>query len=725
MEPLFVAWDFEARGVRDYLDAFYRLRDSYELDPMIPSVGGVAPGLIWEESIQANIRSARFFAAFLDLPNVNTAMELGFALSAPGDRRVLQTYRGATRPEWLSSRPFSLYAQERAPDVPFSARDGSGFDRLIIERSAPPPPSGRRGIPNRTILLCPRETGGDRVALVAHAAIDELEIVDSSDLDHAALVHLLRSADSVIWAIPPALDHERDGAANAGMAFIAGYALGLGLDLRVLVPSQGVRPIADVESFRGARHEDLGQFLDFVVQWAEEFRDERRVARVSSTNPDESYSDPASLTNAPLPIAQIRPRRSTSSRRALGTVAAGLDIGTSKICVVAVDGECEGDVASVVGVGTHPSRGLRKGVVVDIEATIESVRAAVEEAELMADCEIREVCVGIAGGHIRAINSRGSAPIRTGEVTERDVQSVFEAAKAVAVPLDREILLALPQEYLVDGESVRGNPVGKLGEGLEVRLHIVSGAVTAATNLVKIANKAGLDVSDIVLDPMASSAAALTENERDLGVCLIDIGGGTADIARFSRGAIEHSAVLGMGGYQMSNDIAVGLRTPFDEAERIKKRFGSASARHVEGEDVIRLASVGGRPPREISRRILCEIIESRVEEILGLCRSEILMDRLQDDLGAGIVLTGGASKLPGIGDFAGKLFEAPVRIGSPCNVGGLTDVVNGPMYSTGVGLALHARSLRPYRPRFPVRGNWSFSRVLDRMRDWYNQEFD
>jgi cell division protein FtsA len=403
----------------------------------------------------------------------------------------------------------------------------------------------------------------------------------------------------------------------------------------------------------------------------------------------------------------------------------GLDIGTTKICAVVAEPTETG--VDVIGIGTHPSRGLRKGVVVDIDATVDSIKHAVEEAELMADCEITSVYAGIAGGHIEGFNSHGIVAVKDREVTENDVRRVIDAAKAVAIPMDREVIHVIPQEYVIDDQDGIREPLGMSGVRLEAKIHIVTAAVTSAQNIVKCANKAGLNVVDIVLEPLASAEAVLADDERDLGVCLIDIGGGTTDIAVFADGAIKHTCVLGLGGYHVTNDIAVGLRTPFEEAERIKKRFGAASARLLGSDDVITVPSVGGRRPREVSRKILCEIIEPRIDEILTLSRQEIMKAGLADKIPSGLVLTGGCAALAGIGDLAEEIFEAPVRIGQPWRVGGLQDVVRSPMYATGVGLVLYGQAQAQGRgvSRFRIRDESIFRRVRQRMRDWFYGEFD
>jgi len=397
----------------------------------------------------------------------------------------------------------------------------------------------------------------------------------------------------------------------------------------------------------------------------------------------------------------------------------GLDIGTTKVCAVVAERTETG--MDVVGIGTHPSRGLRKGVVVDIDATVQSIKHAIEEAELMADCEITSVYAGIAGGHIRGMNSTGVVAVKDQEVDSGDVKRVIDAAKAVAIPMDREVIHVIPQEYVIDDQDGIREPLGMCGVRLEAKIHIVTAAVTSAQNIVKCANKAGLNVIDIVLEPLASAEAVLADDERDLGVCLIDIGGGTTDIAVFGEGSIKHTSVLGLGGYHISNDIAVGLRTPFEEAERIKKKFGVASARYLGSDDVISVPSVGGRKPRDVSRKILCEIIEPRAEEILSLARQEVAKAGLDARVPSGVVLTGGASALEGMVELAEEIFEAPVRAGSPAHVGGLQDVVRSPMYATGVGLVAFGMSRDNLRSGFPIRNNATFKPVLKRMRDWFH----
>jgi cell division protein FtsA len=398
----------------------------------------------------------------------------------------------------------------------------------------------------------------------------------------------------------------------------------------------------------------------------------------------------------------------------------GLDIGTTKICVVVAERTENG--VDIIGIGTHPSRGLRKGVVVDIDATVSSIKHAVEEAELMADCEISSVYAGIAGSHIRAFNSHGVVAVKDREVAPGDVKRVIDAAKAVSIPMDREVIHVIPQEFIIDDQDGIREPLGMSGVRLEAKIHIVTAAVTSAQNIVKCANKAGLNVIDIVLEPLASAEASLAGDERELGVCLMDIGGGTTDVAVFAEGSIQHTAVLALGGAHISNDLAVGLRTPFDEAERIKKKFGVSASRFLPADDVISVPSVGGRRPREVSRKILCEIIEPRVDEILSLARQTLVKEGLEGRIPSGVVLTGGCSALEGMLDLAEEIFEAPVRLGLPIHVGGLQDVVRGPMYATGVGLVLYGASQDRQVTRFRIRDDSIFGRVKQRMRDWFYQ---
>jgi len=369
-------------------------------------------------------------------------------------------------------------------------------------------------------------------------------------------------------------------------------------------------------------------------------------------------------------------------------VIVGLDIGTTKTCTIV--GEIKERGLDIIGIGSHPSEGLRKGVVVNIESTVESIRRAVEDAERVSGCEIRSVYVGIAGSHIRSQNSLGIVAVKGREVAADDVERSIDAAKAVAIPLDRQILHTLPQYYIVDEQDGIRDPVGMSGVRLEAKVHIVTGAVTSVQNVVKSVNRVGLDINDIVLEQIACSEAVLSSDEKDLGVALIDIGGGTTDIAVFSEGSIKHTAVLPVGGNYVTSDIATGLRTPMAEAEKIKIRYGCAYMPIIPKDELIEVPSVGGREPREVSRQILGRVIEPRMEEILTMAYKELTRSGCEDILAAGIVLTGGASVLEGIPELAEQIFNMPVRRGCPIKIGGLTDVVNSPLYATGVGLVVY-----------------------------------
>ncbi|HEC31119.1 MAG TPA: cell division protein FtsA, partial [Deltaproteobacteria bacterium] len=382
----------------------------------------------------------------------------------------------------------------------------------------------------------------------------------------------------------------------------------------------------------------------------------------------------------------------------------GLDIGTTKIC--AVVGEVGADGVNIVGVGTYPSIGLRKGVVVDIESTVNSIRKAVEEAELMAGCEISEVYVGIAGGHISSFNSHGVIAIKNQEVTEQEIERVLDAAQAFAIPFDREIIHIVPQEYIIDDQDGIQNPLGMSGVRLEVKVHIVMGAVSSAQNIVKCCNRAGLNVANIVLESIASSEAVLGREELQLGVALIDFGGGTTDLAIFSDNSIRHTAVLAIGGNNLTHDIALGLRTPMEQAERIKRRYGCALASMIDRNETIEVPSVAGRKPRVLSREILGEILEPRVEEIFALINREILKSGYAELLASGLVVTGGSSLLPGIPELAEQVMDMPVRLGIPTSIGGLVDVVSNPMYATGVGLVLYGYKHRDKRKQFSKNDN-------------------
>ncbi len=400
----------------------------------------------------------------------------------------------------------------------------------------------------------------------------------------------------------------------------------------------------------------------------------------------------------------------------------GLDIGTTKICCI-VGEVTESSSIDIVGIGTAPSTGLRKGVVINIETTVESITKAVEEAELMAGVEISTVYTGIAGGHIKSFNSTGIVAVKDREITEHDVQRVIDAAKAVAIPLDREVIHIIPQEYMINGQAGIRDPIGMSGVRLECKVHIVTGAVSSAQNIIKCANKAGLNVAEICLEPIASSEAVLTQDEKELGVALVDIGGGTSDLALFKDGAIVHTGVLAIGGNHVTNDIAVGLRTPHNEAERLKIRHGCAMTAMVKPDETIEVAGVGGRKSRVVPRRLLAEIIEPRIEEVFSLIQHEIMKSGYQDLLSAGVVITGGASLLEGMPELAEMIFEMPVKRGVPLNIGGLRDIVNSPKFATGVGLLKYGiRNLQ--KSKFPIREKNIYDKVRGSMRAWIKDLF-
>ncbi len=399
-------------------------------------------------------------------------------------------------------------------------------------------------------------------------------------------------------------------------------------------------------------------------------------------------------------------------------IIVGLDIGTTKIC--AVVGEIAGADINIIGIGTHPSIGLRKGVVINIESTVESIKKAVEEAELMAGCEISSVCAGIAGGHITGFNSRGIVAIKGSEITENDVQRVIDAARAVAIPMDREVIHVLPQEFIVDDESGIQNPVGMAGVRLEAKIHIVTGAVASAHNIVKCANRSGLDVCDIVLESLASGEAVLTDEEKQLGTALLDLGGGTTDLAIFSGKNIKHTFVLALGGNNLTNDIAVGLRAPQVEAEKIKKKYGTCIARDISSDDTIEVPGMGGREPRKLPRQILGEIIEPRMEEIFELTYREIYGAKMENSIPSGFVLTGGTALLDGVTEVAESIFNLPTRLGKPQGIKGLVDVVNNPMYATGVGLVIYGARHMDSK-KFRIRDKNIFNRVMTRMKKWFH----
>jgi len=400
----------------------------------------------------------------------------------------------------------------------------------------------------------------------------------------------------------------------------------------------------------------------------------------------------------------------------------GLDIGTSKVVAIV----CEithNDKIEIVGIGSHPSRGLKKGVVVNIESTVQSIQRAVEEAELMAGCEIHSVYAGIAGSHIRSLNSHGIVAIRDNEITASDVERVIDAARAVAIPADQKILHILPQEFIIDNQEGIKEPIGMSGVRLEAKVHMVTGAVSAAQNIIKCVRRCGLEVDDIILEQLASSHAVLTEDEKELGICLVDIGGGTTDIAVFTDGSIRHTAVIPIAGDQVTNDIAVALRTPTQYAEEIKVKYGCALTQLANPEETIEVPSVGDRAARRLARQTLAEVIEPRYEELFTLIQAELRRSGFEDLIAAGVVLTGGSAKMEGVIDLAEEIFHAPVRLGLPQYVAGLADVVRNPIHATGVGLLIYGHQQRHVRrPNIKVSGG--VKGVWERMRNWFQGNF-
>ncbi len=407
-------------------------------------------------------------------------------------------------------------------------------------------------------------------------------------------------------------------------------------------------------------------------------------------------------------------------------VIVGLDIGTTKIACIISELDSNGEL-KIVGVGVSPSDGLRKGVVVNIDKTVRSIQKAVEEAELMAGVDVDSVWVGIAGDHIRAINSRGVVAISRddNEITELDVLRAVDAAKAVSIPMDREILHVIPQEFVVDEQKGIKDPIGMCGVRLETQVHIITGAVTSAQNIYKSVDKAGLKVIDLVLEPLASCYAVLEKDEKELGVALVDMGGGTTDIAIYFDESIRHTAVVGLGGKNVTSDIAIGIRTPIERAEEIKKQYGCAYSSLVKGNEYISVPGVGGREQREVSKAVLSSIIEPRLEEMLSLTLREIKRTEYAEMLGAGVVLTGGASMMEGIQELAEKVFEMPVKLGVPSGFGGLTEAAKSPEHATGVGLCMYGvEQLKNRKGKKPLVGDDNFKKIFDRMKTWVKEFF-
>ncbi len=400
----------------------------------------------------------------------------------------------------------------------------------------------------------------------------------------------------------------------------------------------------------------------------------------------------------------------------------GLDIGTSKVVAIVGKRKMDGTI-EVVGIGSNPSRGLKRGVVVNIETTVQAIQRAVEEAELMAGCRIHSVYAGIAGSHIKSLNSHGIVAIRDREVTQADIDRVIDAAQAVAIPADQKILHILPQEFVIDSQEGIKEPMGMSGVRLEAKVHLVTCAVNAAQNIEKCVKRCGLEVDDIILEQLASSHAILTEDEKELGVCVVDIGGGTTDIAVFTGGAIRHTAVIPIAGDQVTNDIAMALRTPTQNAEEIKIKYACALTQLAGADETIKVPSVGDRAPRDLSRQALAEVVEPRYEELFTLVQSELRRSGFEDLIPAGIVITGGSSTMEGVVELAEEIFHMPVRLACPQAVSGMTEVVNNPIYATGVGLLIHGFRQMDLGRAPAMKGEEAPS-WFERMKSWFTGHF-
>ncbi len=400
----------------------------------------------------------------------------------------------------------------------------------------------------------------------------------------------------------------------------------------------------------------------------------------------------------------------------------GLDIGTSKVVAIVGKRKLDGTI-EVVGIGSHPSRGLKRGVVVNIETTVQAIQRAVEEAELMAGCRIHSVYAGIAGSHIKSLNSHGIVAIRDREVTQADIDRVIDAAQAVAIPADQKVLHILPQEFVIDNQEGNKEPMGMSGVRLEAKVHLVTCAVNAAQNIEKCVRRCGLDVDDIILEQLASSYAVLTEDEKELGVCVVDIGGGTTDIAVFTGGAIRHTAVIPIAGDQVTNDIAMALRTPTQNAEEIKIKYACALTQLAGADETIKVPSVGDRAPRDLSRQALAEVVEPRYEELFTLVQSELRRSGFEDLIPAGVVITGGSSTMEGVVELAEEIFHMPVRLACPQAVSGMTEVVNNPIYATGVGLLIYGFRQMDLGAEPVLKGEEPPS-LVERMKNWFTGNF-
>ena len=400
----------------------------------------------------------------------------------------------------------------------------------------------------------------------------------------------------------------------------------------------------------------------------------------------------------------------------------GLDIGTSKVVAIVGEVDVDGNI-EVVGLGSSPSRGLKKGVVVNIESTVHSIQRAIEEAELMAGCTIHSVYAGIAGSHVHSMNSNGIVAVKDREVTQTDIERVIDAAQAVAIPQDQAILHVIPQEYVVDSQEGIKEPVGMAGVRLEAKVHLVTGSVNAIQNIERCVQRCNLETDDIILEQLASSYAVLTDDERELGVCVVDIGGGTTDIAIFTEGAIRHTAVIPIAGDQVTNDIAMALRTPTQHAEKIKVKYACALTQLAKADEKIKVPSVGDRAPRDLSRQALAEVVEPRYDELFTLIQAELRRSGFEDLIAAGIVLTGGTSKMEGVVELAEEIFHMPVRLARPVGVSGLSDEINNPIYSTAVGLLLFAAKQQNNKT-FTNRSDDEQKSVFLRIKDWIKVNF-
>ncbi len=410
------------------------------------------------------------------------------------------------------------------------------------------------------------------------------------------------------------------------------------------------------------------------------------------------------------------------SKKEESKLIVGLDIGTSKVLAIVGEVNAEGDV-EIIGYGHHPATGMRKGVVANIEETVTAIQRAVEEAELMAGCQIYSVFAGIAGAHINSFNSHGVVAVRDGEVDENDLDRVIESAKAVAIPNDQSILHVLPQEYIIDGQEGIRHPIGMNGIRLEANLHMVTASVSAEKNIEKCIRRCGLEVDDIILEQLASCESVLTEDEKELGVCLVDIGGGTTDIAVYSEGAVRHTAVIPVAGDQITNDIAIALRTPTASAEDLKKRYACALRQLAPHDESIEVQTVGDRPPRKLSKQTLAEVVEPRIEELFELIRLDLRRNGFESLIRSGVVLTGGSSKMEGMVDLAEEIFHLPVRLGTPKYLGGLSEVVRNPIYSTGVGLVQFGHNNQA-NPKKTTQQESKVSAFFSRIKHWFQGNF-